>query len=112
MTTDNAQSAAPVPRLVGRIFSFFRGFIDTSTDPVKHCRVYKEDGCCHVDGLLCDFPKCDILDKHILENPDPPNRDLIPYSSDNAAREAADRIVREEIVKAKEQAKMKGKHHE
>jgi hypothetical protein len=29
-------------------------------DPVKHCDVYKEDGCSHVDGYLCDFEKCDI----------------------------------------------------
>lgn len=48
--------------------------------------------------------------KYFLTEPD--NRDPIAYDSENAAREAADRIVREEIVKAKEQAKMKGKHHE
>ena len=29
-------------------------------DPVKHCDVYKEDGCSHVDGYLCDFETCDI----------------------------------------------------
>ena len=29
-------------------------------DPVKHCDVYKEDGCAHVDGYLCDFETCDI----------------------------------------------------
>ena len=29
-------------------------------DPVYKCNVYKEDGCAHVDGLLCDFPECDI----------------------------------------------------
>lgn len=30
-------------------------------DPVKHCPVYKEIGCSHVDGYLCDFPDCSIL---------------------------------------------------
>jgi hypothetical protein len=29
-------------------------------DPVKHCLVYKQDGCCHVDGFLCDYNTCDI----------------------------------------------------
>jgi hypothetical protein len=30
-------------------------------DPVKHCSVYKEIGCAHVDGYLCDYPDCSIL---------------------------------------------------
>ena len=30
-------------------------------DPVKHCSVYKEIGCSHVDGYLCDYPDCSIL---------------------------------------------------
>lgn len=30
-------------------------------DPVKHCKLYKEIGCSHVDGMLCDFPKCSML---------------------------------------------------
>jgi len=30
-------------------------------DPVKHCPVYKEIGCSHVDGYLCDFPDCSIM---------------------------------------------------
>lgn len=29
-------------------------------DPVKHCPTYKDSGCVHVDGLLCDFPNCGI----------------------------------------------------
>lgn len=28
------------------------------SDPVYRCNVYKEIGCCHVDGPLCDFPQC------------------------------------------------------
>ena len=45
-------------------------------DPVKHCRLYKDEGCSHVDGMLCDFPKCDMNDKyckeHGIESPKPP----------------------------------------
>ena len=29
-------------------------------DPVKHCDVYKEDGCAHVDGFLCNYEECEI----------------------------------------------------
>lgn len=31
-----------------------------SKDPVKHCSLYKEDGCSHVDGILCDFETCSM----------------------------------------------------
>lgn len=34
------------------------------TDPVKHCSVYKEEGCSHVDGYLCDFPACSMYQEH------------------------------------------------
>lgn len=30
-------------------------------DPVKHCPVYKAEGCSHVDGYLCDLPSCSIV---------------------------------------------------
>lgn len=30
------------------------------TDPVKHCEVYKKEGCAHVDGFLCDMETCSI----------------------------------------------------
>ena len=29
-------------------------------DPVRECRLYRDKGCCHVDGILCDFPVCDM----------------------------------------------------
>ena len=32
-------------------------------DPVKHCEVYKEIGCAHVDGYLCDMGTCGIREK-------------------------------------------------
>lgn len=36
-------------------------------DPVKDCPVYldkKEGGCCHVDGPLCNYPRCEIIDEY------------------------------------------------
>ena len=39
------------------LVNFFR---QTMSDPVRHCDVYREDGCSHVDGYLCDFETCDI----------------------------------------------------
>ena len=30
-------------------------------DPVQGCELYQEEGCAHVDGLLCDFPECSML---------------------------------------------------
>ena len=33
----------------------------TENDPVYHCLVYREIGCAHVDGYLCDMETCDIL---------------------------------------------------
>ena len=37
-------------------------------DPVKHCDVYKKEGCAHVDGPLCDMKTCEILSKFKEEN--------------------------------------------
>jgi hypothetical protein len=33
-------------------------------DPVRHCDVYKAEGCAHVDGFLCDMKTCKILADH------------------------------------------------
>jgi len=30
-------------------------------DPIRGCQVYKDIGCAHVDGFLCDYPNCSIL---------------------------------------------------
>lgn len=38
-------------------------------DPLKSCTLYKEDGCVHVDGLVCDFPKC-VMNKEYCEMKD------------------------------------------
>ena len=36
------------------------GFVD----PVRGCELYKNEGCSHVDGLLCDYPKCEMLKEY------------------------------------------------
>lgn len=38
-----------------------------SPDPVKDCPVYLDKiggSCAHVDGPLCGFPDCYLIDKH------------------------------------------------
>jgi len=32
-----------------------------ATDPIHACDLYKAEGCAHVDGMLCDFPDCQML---------------------------------------------------
>lgn len=39
-----------------------------SSDPCKSCEVYKQIGCSHVDGYLCDFPSCSILEDFLQDN--------------------------------------------
>lgn len=41
-----------------------RLFIDGSDDPVRHCKVYNEIGCSHVDGYLCNMNTCSILKEY------------------------------------------------
>lgn len=41
---------------------FFIG--QTYPDPVKGCDLYKEKGCSHVDGYLCDYPDCSMLKEY------------------------------------------------
>jgi hypothetical protein len=31
-----------------------------SEDPIKVCQLYKDDGCSHVDGVLCDTKTCSM----------------------------------------------------
>jgi len=37
------------------------------SDPVRYCEVYRDIGCAHVDGYLCDMRTCDIRQKFLLE---------------------------------------------
>lgn len=41
------------------------GLRDDSDDPIKHCEVYIDHGCSHVDGFLCDIKTCPILQEHL-----------------------------------------------
>jgi len=34
-------------------------------DPVRSCELYKDEGCAHVDGYLCDFPNCDMRNSYV-----------------------------------------------
>jgi hypothetical protein len=36
-------------------------------DPLYSCRVFKDLGCSHIDGFLCDFPDCSMNKKYLLE---------------------------------------------
>lgn len=33
-------------------------------DPVKDCSVYINEGCAHIDGILCDINNCSFINKH------------------------------------------------
>ena len=37
-------------------------------DPVMYCKLYKSEGCSHVDGIFCNFPECETLIKWEKEN--------------------------------------------
>ena len=48
--------------IIKRIKRFF--FRLKNSDPLYHCLVWKNEGCSHVDGLLCDYPKCEMLKEY------------------------------------------------
>lgn len=35
-------------------------------DPVYSCRLYKKQGCAHVDGFLCHYPQCPCLQEYLI----------------------------------------------
>ena len=43
------------------MIEWIKKIFDRSNDPVFNCELYKEAGCSHVDGPLCDFPYCSML---------------------------------------------------
>jgi hypothetical protein len=52
---------------MSEIKQLFKEIFDSDTDPVKRCPVYldKEHGSCsHVDGPLCDWPDCSMVEKY------------------------------------------------
>lgn len=42
-------------------YPLWRRILISTNDPVCHCRLYKKEGCSHVDGFLCDYPDCEML---------------------------------------------------
>ena len=46
---------------IRRIGQFIFGIRED--DPVYNCVVYAEEGCAHVDGMLCNMKTCEILRK-------------------------------------------------
>ena len=47
-------------------------------DPVKHCDLYKNEGCTHVDGFLCDYDTCTMRLDYIkrYSTGEPPEKNL------------------------------------
>lgn len=48
-------------------FALLKQIFDRSNDPVYGCNLYQDKdagSCTHVDGLLCDFPRCSMLSKY------------------------------------------------
>ena len=46
------------------MFAWLKQIFDRSDDPVYSCDLYRDKdagSCVHVDGPLCDFPKCSVL---------------------------------------------------
>lgn len=36
-----------------------------NSDPVKKCPVYLNEGCSHVDGIICPFPNCSLVNEYL-----------------------------------------------
>lgn len=47
--------------------SFIFELLASKNDPVHNCKLYKEQGCSHVDGMLCDFPNCSMNNEYVKE---------------------------------------------
>ena len=50
---------------LGKILKLLKSIKDD--DPLYSCMVYKDLGCSHIDGFLCDFPDCSMNKKYLLE---------------------------------------------
>jgi hypothetical protein len=38
-----------------------------NADPYYKCPVFNKEGCSHVDGLLCNFTDCNMINKHFKD---------------------------------------------
>lgn len=50
-----------ITRMINQIIKRIKEWL---ADPVRGCELYKNEGCSHVDGLLCDYPKCKMLKEY------------------------------------------------
>ena len=50
---------------IKKLWAKFKFYHDN--DPVKKCELYLAEGCSHVDGPLCDFPKCSMRNAYLVE---------------------------------------------
>ncbi len=48
------------PSILGKLVDELRG----RGDPLRECRLYRDKGCCFVDGISCDFPVCKMNMEH------------------------------------------------
>ena len=39
-----------------------------NNDPVKKCNLHINEGCSHVDGLLCNYLYCDMMQEYNREH--------------------------------------------
>lgn len=63
MNSSGGKGSATRPSSVSRETfenNFERIFGKKKKDPVKNCEVYKQEGCSHVDGVLCEFDTCEV----------------------------------------------------
>ena len=67
------------------MFGWLKRIFDRSDDPVYSCDLYRDKdagSCAHVDGPLCDFPKCSMLSDYRREKEgmtiyhDPPHESM------------------------------------
>jgi len=70
--------------MITEIVKFFTDL--RKNDPVYSCDLHKEIGCSHVDGMLCDFPTCSMLEDYEV--------DKIMVMSDN---EVLENITNDEL---------------
>lgn len=54
--------------MINKIINKIKGWLIslTKNDPVQHCELYRDKGCSHVDGILCNYPYC-TLNKEYIE---------------------------------------------
>ena len=50
-------------KIIKKIKDFF-----TYNDPLFSCELFKNKGCAHVDGIICNFPNCKTLKEYKKRN--------------------------------------------